>query len=49
MPSPDDDTGDSSRVTVRCQDNASVGVTFRDRYSFDADAVHYAVELEARG
>jgi hypothetical protein len=36
-------------VTVRCQDNASVGVTFRDRIGLDADAVHYAVELRAQG
>ncbi|WP_031229781.1 DUF6228 family protein [Streptomyces niveus] len=36
-------------VTVRCQDNTSVGVTFSDRFSFDADSVHYAVELRAPG
>ncbi|MFD7513329.1 hypothetical protein ACFV85_00785 [Streptomyces niveus] len=24
-------------VIVRCQDNAAVGVTFRDRFCFDAD------------
>ncbi|MDQ0710809.1 hypothetical protein QFZ55_000261 [Streptomyces luteogriseus] len=28
-------------VTVRCRDNAAVGVTFRGRFSFDADAVHH--------
>ncbi|TQK45450.1 hypothetical protein FBY35_7018 [Streptomyces sp. SLBN-118] len=36
-------------MTVRCQDNASVGVTFRDRFSFDADSVHFAVKLRAPG
>ncbi|WP_405441073.1 DUF6228 family protein [Streptomyces niveus] len=36
-------------VIIRCQDNAAVGVTFRDRFSFDADSVHYAVELRAPG
>ncbi|MFJ6797163.1 DUF6228 family protein [Streptomyces sp. NPDC091268] len=45
----DDSTDVSPRVTIRCQDNASIGVTFCDRFSFDADSVHYAVELEARG
>ncbi|MFE3116564.1 DUF6228 family protein [Streptomyces niveus] len=24
-------------VIIRCQDHAAVGVTFRDRFSFDAD------------
>lgn len=42
---PDDKPG----VSIRCQDNAPVGVAFRDRFSFDADSVHYAVELEAPG
>ncbi|MFJ9664246.1 DUF6228 family protein [Streptomyces sp. NPDC101219] len=45
MTSPDD----RPCVTIRCQDNASVGVTFCDRFSFDADSVHYAVELRAPG
>ena len=36
-------------MTIRCQENASVGVTFCDRFSFDADSVHYAVELRAPG
>ncbi|MEV1010087.1 DUF6228 family protein [Streptomyces sp. NPDC049881] len=49
MTAPDDCTDDEARVTVRCQDNVSVGVTFRDRFSFDADSVHYAVELRAPG
>ncbi|MFJ4839374.1 DUF6228 family protein [Streptomyces sp. NPDC088746] len=47
MTSPDDSTG--PRVTIRCQDNACVGIAFCDRFSFDADSVHYAVELEAPG
>ncbi|MFF9040134.1 DUF6228 family protein [Streptomyces sp. NPDC014892] len=49
MTSPDDDTDDRLSVTIRCQDNASVGVTFCDRFGFDADSVHYAVELRAPG
>lgn len=36
-------TDDEAGVTIRCRDNVSVGVTFRDRFSFDADSVHYAV------
>ncbi|MGW8568760.1 DUF6228 family protein [Streptomyces niveus] len=39
----------SESVIIRCQDHAAVGVTFRDRFSFDADSVHYAVELRAPG
>ncbi|MFD4634527.1 DUF6228 family protein [Streptomyces sp. NPDC058284] len=49
MPTPDVGTGAGAGVTIRCQDNASVGVTFRDRFSLDADSVHYAVELWAPG
>ncbi|MFJ6082884.1 DUF6228 family protein [Streptomyces sp. NPDC092369] len=49
MTSPDDDTDDRAGVTIRCQDNASVGVTFCDRIGVDAGAVHYAVELRAPG
>ncbi|MEU4490125.1 hypothetical protein AB0H94_35530 [Streptomyces purpurascens] len=41
------DLDDKASVTIRCQDNTFVGVTFRDRFSFDADSVHYAVELRA--
>lgn len=41
MPSANDD--------VRCQDNASVSVMFCDRFGFDSDSVHYAVELRAPG
>ncbi|MFF3845953.1 DUF6228 family protein [Streptomyces sp. NPDC002328] len=41
------DADDKAGVTIRCQDNALVGVTFCDRFSFDADSVHYAVELRA--
>ncbi|MCQ4200058.1 DUF6228 family protein [Streptomyces sp. NPDC058783] len=40
---------DRPGVTVRCQQNPSVDVTFCDRFSFDADSVHYAVELRAPG
>lgn len=36
-------------VTIRCQDNLSVGVKLFDRFSFDRDSVHYAVELWAPG
>ncbi|MFF0747204.1 DUF6228 family protein [Streptomyces sp. NPDC004111] len=49
MTTPDVDTDDEATVTVRCQDNASVGVTFCDRFSFDADSTHYAVEVRAPG
>ncbi|MFK0061838.1 DUF6228 family protein [Streptomyces werraensis] len=49
MASSDRGTDDKPWVTIRCQDNPSVGVTFRDRFSFDADSVHYAVELRAPG
>ncbi|MFI1757308.1 DUF6228 family protein [Streptomyces sp. NPDC020571] len=49
MTSPDDDTDGKPRVTIRCLDNSSVGVAFCDRFSFDADSVHYAVELRAPG
>ncbi|MFJ8053529.1 hypothetical protein [Streptomyces luteogriseus] len=44
MTFPDDDPNGKSSVTVRCQENGAVGVTFRDRFSFDSDAVHHAVE-----
>ncbi|MET8472193.1 DUF6228 family protein [Streptomyces sp. NPDC006422] len=40
---------DTPGLTVRCQENRAVSVRFRDRFSFDADSVHYAVELEAPG
>lgn len=49
MDSPNGGTYDKPSVTIRCQDNASVVVTFCDRFSFDADSVHYAVELRAPG
>ncbi|MEU7030492.1 DUF6228 family protein [Streptomyces sp. NPDC046275] len=49
MTSPDGHLDDEPRVTIRCQDNPSVGVTFCDRFSFDADSVHYALELRAPG
>lgn len=34
MTSPDDDTNNTPGVTIRCQDNASVGMTFCDRFNF---------------
>ena len=43
------DTDDKAMVTIRCQDSSVVGVTFCDRFSSDADSVHYAVELRAPG
>ncbi|MGW6291273.1 DUF6228 family protein [Streptomyces sp. NPDC055058] len=36
-------------MSIRCQDNASVRVSLCDRFSYDADSVHYAVELRAPG
>ncbi|MFD7282332.1 DUF6228 family protein [Streptomyces sp. NPDC059862] len=36
-------------MTICCQDNPSVGARFCDRFSFDTDSVHYAVELWAPG
>ncbi|MDI3407402.1 hypothetical protein [Streptomyces cavernicola] len=35
---------DEPGVTVRCQDNASTGVRFCDRFTLDADSVHFAVD-----
>lgn len=49
MTTPDVGTDDEASVSIRCQDNASVSVTFCDWSSFDADSVHYAVELRAPG
>ncbi|MGW3687339.1 DUF6228 family protein [Streptomyces sp. NPDC005125] len=49
MTCPDGHLDDKPRVTIRCQDTSSVVVTFCDRFSFDADSVHYAVELRAPG
>ncbi|MET3985634.1 DUF6228 family protein [Streptomyces sp. PvR034] len=49
MSSHDNGTDDGPGVTIRCQDNSAVGVTFCDRFSFDEDSVHYAVELRAPG
>jgi hypothetical protein len=43
------DADDKASVTIRCQDNTFVGVTFCDLFSSDADCVHYAVELRAPG
>ncbi|MFI6944291.1 DUF6228 family protein [Streptomyces sp. NPDC050418] len=36
-------------LVVHCQDDTSVSVTFDNRSSFDADAVHYALALHAPG
>ncbi|MDX3319767.1 hypothetical protein PV415_22950 [Streptomyces sp. ME03-5684b] len=47
MTSPGVRLDDKPSATVRCQENPSVNVTFCDRFSFDADSVHYAVELRA--
>lgn len=49
MTTPDVGADDEADVTIRCQDNAAVGVTLCDRFTFDADSVHYAVELRAPG
>ncbi|MFF9487588.1 DUF6228 family protein [Streptomyces sp. NPDC014676] len=49
MTSPDGYHDDKPSVTIRCPGTSSVGVTFCDRFSFDADSVHYAVELRAPG
>ncbi|MFH8709243.1 DUF6228 family protein [Streptomyces rubrogriseus] len=49
MTSPGVRLDDKPSATVRCQENPSVNVTFCDRFSFDADSVHYAVELRAPG
>ncbi|WP_426366720.1 DUF6228 family protein [Streptomyces sp. E-08] len=49
MTSPDVHLDDKPSVTIRCQANSSVGVSFCDRSSFDQDSVHFAVELRAPG
>ncbi|MET7365877.1 DUF6228 family protein [Streptomyces sp. NPDC005566] len=49
MTSPDRGIDGKPVVTVRSMDNLSVGVTLCDRFSFDQDSVHYAVELRAPG
>ncbi len=49
MPTPDVGTADEASVTIRCQEDLTVGVRFADRFSFDEDSVHYAVELRAPG
>jgi hypothetical protein len=41
MTFPDDALDGKPGVTVRCRGNGAVGVTFRGRFSFDADAVHH--------
>ncbi|WP_371657520.1 DUF6228 family protein [Streptomyces sp. NBC_00280] len=49
MTSLSDETDGKHGVLIRCCHNASIGVEFRDRFSFDEDSVHYAVELRAPG
>lgn len=49
MTSPDGGHDDRPGVTVRCQRNPSVGVRFHDRFRFDADSVHHAVDAWAPG
>ncbi|WP_238696966.1 DUF6228 family protein [Streptomyces sp. E5N298] len=49
MTSPDVRLDDKPSATVHCRENPSVDVTFCDRFTFDADSVHYAVELRAPG
>jgi len=49
MTTPDGDIDEQASVTVRCQDNPSAGVRFRDRFGFDEDSVQYAVEAWAPG
>ncbi|MFD5549532.1 DUF6228 family protein [Streptomyces goshikiensis] len=44
-----DDFDEQPCVTIRCQDNVSVGVSFRDRHSSDDYCVHYSVEVQAPG
>lgn len=36
-------------MTIRCQDNMSVGVSLRDRRSSDGYCVQYSVEIRAAG
>ncbi|MEU9107168.1 DUF6228 family protein [Streptomyces xanthophaeus] len=49
MSSADYDVDDKPGLMIRCQENASVGVRFCDRFSSDGDCVHYVVELRAPG
>ncbi|MGW3149623.1 DUF6228 family protein [Streptomyces sp. NPDC001177] len=51
MTSPDGDSAIDEQlgVTIRCRDNQSIGVKLCDRFSFDEDCVHYAVEAWAPG
>ncbi|MEU9234423.1 DUF6228 family protein [Streptomyces subrutilus] len=45
----DDFSDERPCVTIRCQDNVSVGVSFRDRHSADDYCVHYSVQIQAPG
>ncbi|GGR36208.1 DUF6228 family protein [Streptomyces roseolus] len=49
MTAADEDIDDRPGVSIRCQENASVGVRLCDRFDFDADSVRHAVELRAPG
>lgn len=49
MASPDCGISGRPAVTLHDMDNPAVGVTFCDRFGFDQDSVHYAVELRAPG
>ncbi|WP_372405821.1 DUF6228 family protein [Streptomyces luteireticuli] len=49
MTSTDSTMDERADVTIRCQDTPSVGVKFCDRFSYDRDSVHYAVEAWAPG
>ncbi|WUS97174.1 DUF6228 family protein [Streptomyces sp. NBC_00708] len=49
MTTPDVARSDGPCVTIRCRDNPAIGVEFSDRFGFDQDSVHYAVELQAPG
>ncbi|MEU1039153.1 DUF6228 family protein [Streptomyces sp. NPDC005907] len=49
MTTPDAGIDDKGGVAIRCQDNLSVVVRFADRFSYDEDSVHFAVEVQAPG
>lgn len=49
MTSPTGDIDEQADMTIRCQDNLSVGVKFCDRFGFAADSVHCTVEIWAPG
>ncbi|MGW2343153.1 DUF6228 family protein [Streptomyces sp. NPDC001661] len=49
MTTPEADTDHAAGLTIHCRDVRTVSVRFSDRFSFDQDSVHYAVELKAPG